>query len=299
MVVGSVNIDLVVRLAKLPAAGETVTGGNFAQHHGGKGANQAVAAARVGAHVLFVGAVGNDEFGRAAVEELRREGIDTSGVATMDGVATGVALIVVGESGENQIAVSSGANALIGADAVDRTFKDHGGGTGDVYLSNFEVADDAIVAGAQAAAERGMTVVINPAPARELPSGLIAARPILVPNEGEAQQLTGETDPYAAARILAARTGAPVVVTLGEQGAIAVSGGDSERISAPLIEAVDTTGAGDAFAGALAAELSAGRALVEAVRFAVVAASLSVRVAGAREGMPARAEVEAFLAGTL
>jgi ribokinase len=247
--------------------------------------------------VLFVGAVGNDEFGRLAVDELRREGIETSGVETVEGVPTGVALIVVGNFGENQIAVASGANALIGAEAVSRTFKDHGGGAGDVYLSNFEVSDDAIVAGAQAAAERGMTVVINPAPARELPSALIAARPILVPNEREAQQLTGETDPYSAARILAARTGAPVVVTLGDQGAIAVSGGDSERISAPLIEAVDTTGAGDTFAGALAAELSAGIALVDAVRYAVVAASLSVRFAGAREGMPTRAEVESYLAG--
>jgi ribokinase len=298
VVVGSVNVDLVVRVATLPAAGETVTGGSFSRHHGGKGANQAVAAARLGADVLLVGALGDDDLGRLAVEELRRQGIDVSAVETSEGAVTGVALIVVADSGENQIAVASGANALIGAEAVDRVFKAHGGGAGDVYLSNFEVADEAIVAGARAASERGMTVVINPAPARELPSALLAARPILVPNQGEAQQLTGEMDPYAAARILSARTGAPVVVTLGDQGAIAVSGGDSERISAPLLEAVDTTGAGDAFAGALAAELSAGRPLVDAVRFAVVAASLSVRVAGAREGMPTREEVEFFIAGT-
>jgi ribokinase len=298
LVVGSVNVDLVVRVERLPAAGETVTGGTFAQHHGGKGANQAVAAARVGARVTFVGAVGDDAFGRSALDELKRERVDVSRVAVIAGVPTGVALISVAEGGENQITVASGANALIDAEAVQSALSDSSAlRSGGVFLANFEVADDAVVAAAKAASEAGMLVLINPAPARELPSALLALQPILLPNEIEAQALTGEAEPVDAARLLAARTGAPVVVTIGAKGAIVVQNGEVERLPASLLEAVDTTGAGDAFAGALAAELSLGRSLLEAVRFAVQAASLSVTIAGAREGMPSRAEVEAAAGG--
>ncbi|MEX2546233.1 MAG: ribokinase [Chloroflexota bacterium] len=295
LVVGSVNADLVVRVRSLPSAGETVTGGDFAQHHGGKGANQAVAAARLGAHVTFIGAVGDDEFGRAAVDDFQREGVGVSGVRA-GGAPTGVALIVVDDAGENQIAVASGANASVDAAIVEEALAT--GSTtvaGGVYLANFEIADEAVLAGARIASEAGMKIVINPAPARELPAALLALRPILVPNEGEAQALTGEFEPINAARILAARSGAPVVVTLGPQGAVVVEEGNAETVPAPLVEAVDTTGAGDTFAGALAAELAAGSALIDAVRFAVRAASMSVTVPGARGGMPSRAEVEGAL----
>lgn len=295
LVVGSVNMDLVVRTERLPAPTETVTGGTYAQHPGGKGGNQAVAAARLGAHVTFVGAVGDDAFGRAAVEDLQGEGVGISGLQAA-GVPTGVALIVVDDAGQNQIAVASGANALVNEALVEEALSDESmTEKGGVYLANFEIADEAVLAGARIAARAGMHIVINPAPARDLPATLLALGPILVPNEGEAQALTGEMDPLIAARVLAARSGAPVVVTLGPQGAVVVDEGETETAPAPLVEAVDTTGAGDTFAGALAAELAAGAPLIDAVRFAVRAASLSVAVPGARGGMPSRADVEAAL----
>jgi ribokinase len=293
VVLGSVNVDLVVTVDRLPGAAETVVGGSFARHHGGKGANQAVAAARLGADVSFVGAVGDDEFGADARRNLANEGIDVAGLAVLDGAQTGVALIVVDDAGENQIAVASGANH--GFDGSIWGGRPEPSST-DVFLSCLEVGLDALVAGAERYAAADALVVVNPAPAVELPAALIATRPILVPNEGEALTLTGESDPVTAARVLAARTGAPVVVTLGSMGAVVVQEGEFVRVPAPLVEAVDTTGAGDAFVGALAAELSAGRSLTEAVQFAVHAASLSVLVAGAGEGMPTRADVERSLA---
>ena len=294
LVVGSVNVDLVVRSVRLPGPGETVTGATFAQHHGGKGANQAVAAARLGAAVTFVGATGDDEFGRSARAALASEGIAIDGVRVLPDLPTGVAFIVVSESGENQIAVASGANGTVDASFVsDAVANSSALQRQGVYLSNFEIADDAVIAGAQLASRAGMTVVINPAPARELPDALLSLRPILVPNEVEARELTGEIEPFNAARVLAARSQAPVVVTLGAQGALVVQEGRAEQVPALLVEAVDATGAGDAFAGALAAEMAAGSSLIDAVRFAVRAASISVSKPGARGGMPSRAEVEA------
>ena len=280
----------------MPAPGETVTGGSFARHLGGKGANQAVAAARLGAHVVFVGAVGDDEFGRSAVSDLASEGIDVSRVLVIESGSTGVAVIVVDEGGENQIAVASGANASIDAALVEAALGSDlalGDAAGGVFLANLEIADEGVLAGARLAARAGMTVIVNPAPARELSGELMALRPILVPNQVEAEALTGEHDPQAAARILAARSGAAVIVTLGPAGALLVDEGVVELIPAPLVEVVDTTGAGDTFAGALAEEIAAGTPLIDAARFAVRAAALSVTVAGARGGMPSRADVEA------
>jgi len=295
IVIGSVNADLVVRVPRLPSAGETVSGGTFAKHQGGKGANQAVAAARLGAQVTFVGAVGDDVFGRAALADFQTEGVGVSGLQVA-GVPTGVALIVVDDAGENQIAVASGANALVDGALVEGALSaDSMTVAGGVYLANFEIAHEAVLAGARIAADAGMEIVINPAPARELPAALLALRPMLVPNEGEAHALTGEMEPLNAARVLAARTGAAVVVTLGPSGALVVDDGEAEQMPAPLVEAVDTTGAGDTFCGALAAELATGSPLRDAVRFAIQAASISVTVAGARDGMPSRADVEAAL----
>jgi ribokinase len=283
VVVGSINADLVVVAERLPAPGETVSGGRFARHGGGKGANQAVAAARLGAAVAIVGAVGDDELGAAALRELADEGIDVSAVARLAGEPTGVALIVVDAAGENQIAVASGANAALTADALRLE------GDGVVLLSH-EVPEAAVVAGAEAAASAGWTAVLNPAPARALPERVLAARPILTPNASEAAQLTGEDDPEAAARALGERTGAPVLVTLGARGALLLDG-EPLWLPAPEVRVVDTTGAGDTVNGALAAELAAGRPLAEAARFAIAAAALSATKAGARGGMPRRAEV--------
>jgi len=296
LVVGSINVDLVVSTPMLPTRGETVTGGRFAQHNGGKGANQAVAAARMGASVTFVGAVGNDTFGRAALDDLHDEGIDITRVAVLDSESTGIAVIVVDLHGQNQIAVASGANAQVTGAFVDRALAAPAAGAPPVaaagpgaYLANLEMRDDAVVAGARYARERGMTLLVNPSPARALNSELIGLSPILIPNEIEAESLTGERDPTEAGRLLAGRTGAPVIVTLGQRGVVIVGREGVQPIPALFVEVVDTTGAGDAFAGALAAELATGTDLIDAARVAVRAASLSTTARGARTGMPTRA----------
>lgn len=293
LVVGSINVDLVVRAPLLPMRGETVIGGTFSQHHGGKGANQAVAAARLGANVTFVGAVGDDEYGRTSVAALASEGIPTDRITVLDGVATGVAVIVVDALGENQIAVAPGANARLQGAAVDAALAEYRPAAGGAYLANLELPDEAVIAGARRALQLGMTVIVNPAPARVLPGELITLQPILVPNEHEAEALTGETDPMQAARLLCGRTGAPVIVTVGARGAVVVTNDRIERVLAPFVDVVDTTGAGDTFAGALAAEVATGTDLIEATRVAVGAASLSVTARGAREGMPTRAMLAA------
>jgi ribokinase len=285
VVVGSINADLVVSVPSLPGPGETVTGGRFARHGGGKGANQAVAAARLGADVALVGAVGDDEMGSAALAELAAEGIDVSAVARLAGEATGVALIMVDAAGENTIAVASGANARV--DAAGGAL----GGPAGVVLLGHEVPETAVLAGARAARDAGWLPVLNPAPARPLPDALLALAPVLTPNASEACALAGEADPEAAAVALARSTGAPVLVTLGARGALLIDGERREPIPAPSVEAVDTTGAGDALNGALAAELAGGAALADAARVAVAAASLSTRRAGARAGMPRRDEL--------
>jgi len=310
VVVGSVNADLVVSVARLPRAGETVSGGTFARFGGGKGANQAVAAARAGARVTMIGAVGADDFGDEALRELAAEGVDVSAVARLDGVATGVAAIVVDARGENQIAVASGANAALRGDEVASALTRLAGGSpprgaassapsggasssSGVVLLGHEVPPAAVEAGIRGARAAGRLVVLNPAPARDLPDDLDGV--ILTPNADEARELAGEREPEAAARTLAARTGAPVLVTLGEEGALLVDGDAIERLPAPAVDVVDTTGAGDAVNGALAAELAAGRPLRDAARFAMAAAALSTRAAGARDGMPRRDDVVAAL----
>jgi ribokinase len=286
VVVGSVNVDLVVTLPTLPGPGETVAGGTFARHGGGKGGNQAVAAARLGAAVAFVGAVGDDDFGVAALDELAAEGIAVGGVARLDGIATGVALIAVDRAGENSIAVASGANAALDAERVTAALRGRLDGRPGVVLLSHEVPADAVLAGARAARAAGWLPVLNPAPARELPDELLALAPLLTPNASEAMALAGEDDAEAAAVALAARTGAPVLVTLGARGALLVDGDEHELLAAAPVEVVDTTGAGDTLNGALAAALAGGSGLREAARLAVRAASLSTRRPGARGGMP-------------
>jgi ribokinase len=281
VVVGSINTDLVVVTERLPAPGETVTGGKFAQHGGGKGANQAVAAARLGASVTMVGAVGDDDFGGAAVRALRDEGIDVSQIAVVD-APTGVALIVVDGRGENQIAVASGANAEVFADGLD--LHDEG-----VLLLGHEVSAEVVAKAARAAADAGWPVVLNPAPARVLVDAPIA---VLTPNRTEAAELSGEEDPAAAARVLSRRTGAAVLITLGAEGALLLEpGGSPVRLPATKVDVVDTTGAGDTVNGALAAELARGAPLEDAARFALAAAAISTTRPGARGGMPRREEV--------
>jgi ribokinase len=281
VVVGSINVDLVAHVDRLPGRGETVAGGRLERSGGGKGANQAVAAARAGAAVTMVGAVGDDDLGADALAELRGEGIDVAGVARLAGAPTGVALIVVDGAGDNQIAVASGANHAVTEAHVQAGLGALRGERACVLVS-FELADAPVVAAARIARAAGARLVVDPAPARRLAPALIELEPLLTPNAQEATALTGCEDPQAAARALSAATGAPVVVTLGARGALIVEADHATTVAAPTVEAVDTTGAGDAFAGVLAAALARRCELRAAVEAAVQAAAQSVITTGAR-----------------
>jgi ribokinase len=282
-VVGSINLDVVVEVQRHPAPGETVVGGDRRELPGGKGANQAVAAARLGAAVALVGRVGADDAGRRLRDGLASEDVDVAFVTEDPEAPTGMALIAVDAGGENTIVVSPGANARVGAGDV-RAAGDVMAGAA-VTLVQHEVGDEAVAAAIAAAGGR---VVLNPAPARPL----VAPVDVLVPNRGELEALAGRTgDPVELARGLS--DAAAVVVTLGADGAVVVDGEGVERIPAPRVDAVDTTGAGDAFCGALAQALDSGASLVEAARWAAGAAAASVTRLGAQGGMPRREEVPA------
>ena len=302
VVAGSINVDLVAHVERLPAPGETVAGGRLERSGGGKGANQAVAAARAGGAVALVGAVGDDDHGALALAELRAEGVDVGAVLRLADVPTGVALIAVDRDGNNQIAVASGANHALEPAMVAPALAELSAGAGCV-LASFELTDAIVLAAAEAARAAGSTLVVSPAPARRLPEGLRDARPILVPNEREALELADAhagddtsapeagrpqragphgADAEAAARRLAELTGAPVVVTLGARGALVVEGDSAYTLPAPAVRAVDTTGAGDVFTGVLARQLAGGDDLRAAATRAVEAAARSVTTAGAR-----------------
>lgn len=288
-VIASINVDLVVTADRLPAPGETVLGGSFAVHDGGKGANQAVAAARAGARVTVIGAVGADEWGARSVAALAAEGIDVSRIRVMDAQPTGVAVIVVGPRGENQIAVAPGANAAVALTDDDLAAI----GAADVLLVSHEVPGPAVLAGIEAARR----AILNPAPARALPAEILSQGPILVPNEHELIVAIGNDDTDAALDELVARNAGPIIVTQGPAGALLAHGSRREHFAGvPAPRVVDTTGAGDTFCGALAAWLADGADLADAIRAANAAASLSVRAAGAREGMPGRAAILELLA---
>jgi ribokinase len=294
VVLGAINVDLVVHGVALPKPGQTTMGGTFAVHQGGKGGNQAVAAARAGADVVLIGAVGADAYGIDAVEALRADGVDCRLVRTLPGVSTGVALIAVNRRGENQIVVSPGAN-----ETLDDPTEELERAQPAVVLASCEVAYKGVAAAAAWCEERSVPFVLNPAPANLRLRNLLTRSTVLTPNRVEVLSLTAsETEPIAAARALLLRNpDLAVVITLGEDGAVIVDASGTAFVDAPLIEAVDTTGAGDCFNGVLAAALHDGMALPDAVRRASVAASLSVQVEGAREGMPAGDAIEAALAG--
>ena len=287
-IVGSINIDLVVVADRLPHPGETVLGGRFSVHDGGKGANQAVAAARAGATVSMIGAVGPDEFGRRAVAALEAEGIDVSGVRRLE-EPTGVAIIAVGPRGENQIVVAPGAN---GAFTLDDTDLERISGS-DVLLTNHEVPNAVIVSALRAAAEAGVRSILNPAPARGIPAEVLHLGPILTPNEHELVVAIGNDETEAALDELTARHAGPIIVTQGPAGALLAEADLRERFPGfPAPQVVDTTGAGDTFNGVLATWLAGGASLEAAIVAANAAASLSVGAAGAREGMPRRDAIE-------
>lgn len=287
-IVGSINIDLTVVADRLPRPGETVLGGRFSVHDGGKGANQAVAAARAGATVSMIGAVGLDEYGRRAVAALEAEGIDASGVRRLE-EATGMAIIAVGPRGENQIVVAPGASAAFSLDDADL---ERISGS-DVLLTNHEVPNAVVVASLRAAAAAGGRSILNPAPARGIPAEVLHLGPILTPNEHELVVAIGNDETEAALDELSARHAGPIIVTQGPAGALLADGDRRERFAGfPAADVVDTTGAGDTFNGVLATWLADGASLEEAIVAANAAASLSVGAAGARDGMPRRDAIE-------
>ncbi|HUC57360.1 MAG TPA: ribokinase [Streptosporangiaceae bacterium] len=295
IVVGSINVDLTFRVSQLPLAGETVIASGYEECPGGKGANQAVAAARAGAQVMLIGRCGDDEAGRLSLADLRAEGIDVSGVIVDSEHRTGRAVIVVDDEGENQIVVSPGANSR--SDAPSTVARLGNLRSGDVVLISFEVPEDVTVAAVTAAKAGGASVVVNPAPVRELHQAILGACVILTPNEAEATALGGDADVASAAAAISAMTRGPVVVTRGALGVLLHDGRQVHQAPALAGKAVDTTGAGDTFSGVLAARLAEGAALADAVPTAIVAASLSTRAEGPRKGIPVRAEIDRRVRG--
>jgi ribokinase len=291
-VVGAINVDLVVSGVRLPRPGQTVVGGEFSQHHGGKGGNQAVAAARTGARVSMIGAVGDDHLGRSAVDALAAEGIDVAQVRTVE-AATGTALIAVNARGENQIVVAPGANA-----ALDEVEADLEAVAPALVLLSWEIPVPTCRAVGAWCREHGVPLVVNPAPAALRLRSLLDEATVATPNREEVLDLVAaETEPIGAARALRRRNeDLAVVITLGEDGAVVIDAEGEDYLDSPHVEAVDTTGAGDCFSGVLAAAMLAGASVREAARRAAAAAALSVTVAGAREGMPTTEAVDALLA---
>jgi ribokinase len=303
IVVGSINIDMVMRLPRLPVAGQTVLGGVLALHHGGKGANQAVAASRAGARVHMIGAVGRQD-GEQAVAALAADGVETGFVAQVD-APTGHALVLVDDgTGENQIAVAPGANDEVSVDQVDEALTRLELSPADIVLLSFELPDTPLRVAAGIAGWVGARLVVNPAPARPDYDDLLAGA-IATPNAGELAALTAAaddarpagTDLHAAATALTRRTGAPVIVTLGADGALLASGGRSEQFPGYRVDVRDATGAGDTLSGVLAASLAAGHELTVSVRRAVAASALAVTREGARTAMPTAAEIDRLVAG--
>jgi ribokinase len=290
-VVGSLNLDLVVRVPRLPGPGETVSGDDVFSNPGGKGANQAVAAARLGRQVAMVGCVGDDQAGRDLLASLKADGVDTAHVRVVDDVPSGQAFITVSEDGENQIVVSPGANARLTVEdvrAAEGALR-----AAAVTLLQLEIPLEAVAAAARTA---GGTVVLNPAPVRALPEELLAAVDVLVPNRVELAQLAAAPVPATVEEAAALADRLPagaVVVTLGGDGALVVGRGHARHIPAVPVRPVDTTAAGDAFCGGLADALAAGAALEDAARWAARVAAAACTRPGAQASLPTPAEVPA------
>jgi ribokinase len=297
-VVGSSNTDMVVRVPHLPAPGETILGGTFRTAQGGKGANQAVAAARAGGTISFVGCLGGDALGDAALDALREEAIDVRGVFREEDAPSGVAMIYVDDAGENCIAVAPGANERLSPRHLERV-RDLLAAA-EAILVQLEIPQDTVAAVVRIARAARVPLVLNPAPARPLPARLLRGLPVLTPNERELYALAGlpsgtEAGLDDAVTALLGRGVRTVVVTRGARGAYAATAEERFPVAGFGVEAVDTTGAGDVFNGALAVALAERRALPEAVRFANAAAALSVTRPSAQPSIPRREEILALL----
>ena len=290
LVVGSSNIDLVASVDRLPSRGETVLGYRFAQSFGGKGANQAVAAARAGAEVAFLSKLGADANGRLIEQHLAAQGLSRPILLRDAEFPTGVAMILVDLSGENQIAVVPGSNGRL--TPVDLRQHRELIAEARVLLLQMEIPRETVFEALRLGRECGLTTILNPAPAAPLPSDLLRLVDILTPNESEAQALTGSADPAEAARILTDRGVGTVVVTCGANGAFLATGNDVTHIPGFLVETIDSTGAGDAFNGALACAVAEGVPIKSAIVRANAAGALATTGRGAQESMPTKDDIE-------
>jgi ribokinase len=298
LVVGSSNTDMIIKLDRIPRPGETILGGAFVTAAGGKGANQAVGAARAGGQVTFIARVGQDMFGDQAVAGLVRDGINVEHVTRDKTDPSGVALIFVARDGENSIAVAGGANTKLSPADVRRAKAAFTGAS--VLVMQLETPIETVQAAADLAAKAGARVILNPAPALPLPTRLLECVSILTPNETEAELLTGiavkdDASAAAAAAELRARGVRTVIITLGSRGAFVATEAGEQLIPGFKVKALDTTAAGDIFNGVLAVALAEAEPLEKAVRFANAAAAISVTRLGAQPSAPTRREIERFL----
>lgn len=297
VVLGSSNTDLVIRSSRMPLPGESILGGDFMMAAGGKGANQAVAIARLGSPVTFIAKVGCDMFGDRAVEQYAAEGIDTATILRDENTPSGVALITVDAAGENCIVVASGANNKFTVADVDsmRGYIE----SADYLLMQLEVPMPVVERAAEIACAAGVKVIVNPAPAAKMSDGLLSKCYLLTPNETECGIIAGVDvgngeQAERAAEMLIAKGVQNVIVTLGGKGSLYKSATERELIPAYRVKAVDTTAAGDTYNGALCVALSEGKTIREAAEFATKASAISVTRAGAQPSLPARGEVEDF-----
>lgn len=294
IVIGSSNVDMVVRTSHLPAPGETILGGEFFMNQGGKGANQAVAIKRLGGNLIFMAKLGNDVLGRQSVGYFKKEGIDTRYIALDEDSASGVALISVDDHAENSIVVASGANMLLNEQDVDKILEEMC--EGDILLMQLEIPLQTVEYAARKAFGKGVKVVLNPAPARSLPKELFRHLYMVTPNRIEAEMLTGikianDADVEKVAEEICAMGVKNVIITLGSKGCLIREEGVSYRIDAFKVEPVDTTAAGDTFNGALCVGLSEGMDLKQAAVMASKASSIAVTRMGAQSSIPYREEL--------
>ena len=293
IVVGSSNTDMIIKVPHLPAPGETVLGDEFQMIHGGKGANQAIAAARAGGQVIFLSCLGNDTFGKNALEKLKNEGIDTSHIKISDEGPSGVAMINVASSGENSISVAPGANSLLLPEDIERAgsiFEN-----ADIVLLQLEIPMETVTRTIRLAREYNLRVILNPAPARKLEPGLLAMIDIITPNETEAAILSSVENEGLDKKTLIGKLKElgleTIIITLGEKGVMFSSNGQEGHMNGNKVDVIDTTAAGDTFNGYLAVALAGGATLDESIRIANQAASVSVTRLGASTSIPFLSEI--------
>jgi ribokinase len=300
VVVGSSNTDLIIKVPEIPRPGETIMGGEFMTFPGGKGANQAVAAARAGGDVVFIASVGDDAYGNESVKGYKLDNINTENIKVNKGIPSGVAMITISSSGENAITVAPGANSALRPEDLDEA--EEAFDEADYMLVQLETPLDTVQKAVEMGREFGTRVILNPAPATELPDEILACIDLITPNETEAERLTGievngVEDAIKAAEVLHKRGVRAVIITMGSEGAFLSDqlSGKKEMIPGFKVTAVDTTAAGDVFNGHFAVAIAEGEKIEDAIRFAHAAAALSVQKLGAQSSIPRREETDYFL----